>query len=637
MASGGNESADFRLEIAGTTLDLQCATDENGSKIWNEGIAPMAVDQFRTDPYSLEHTPPEIDTVFVTETWAGGLGWEQATGTGPFSVYNYTNALDASWPGRIYRSLEKRTSTGVSGTAVRFFSGQRGEFALVATSIYQWSTSLDIWVEVDDAATDGEAYTDLAELNGVMYAARGQSADYKYSTDGSTWTAFTDSDNNFDFFEVRDNVLWGLKTGSGGMAVLNTTNGQNSGVSWSAADTVGDTGQSAANFLEADNNLYVFKENGFGRYTGSAWQEVFKAEFRNGRNGNAVFRDADGLVYFNFADKLLAFDPLGDTTIAQVYPQAHMEGNEDVTGRIIALAGDLQNLYLAVRARDNIIRILKRVGDVWHATGITASGMGSGDMHVIAGGRFHETNPVLVFGESTGITYVVLPLENATPATDPSVTFTTSNGVIYGPWIRAGSQTAKKFLNSIDSETRNTTSERTWAFFYQADDEAAVSLGVVSQNGTTTHEVTSEVEFIRIRYAVTDIAGVKEESQELHSLALHATQNPRRRRMWQPTVLLADEKVAREGARGKIGARIAKDLLLDSTGRRVTLTDREGNTFLARVIDAQVVGLQGVANGHDEYSVSLTIVAIAQTGIGSIGAFSWGESSWGRGRVYRTA
>ena len=48
--------------------------DENGAVMWRPGTAPLLTPQQRTDAFSTEHIPPEIEVPLGFQDWTGGPG-----------------------------------------------------------------------------------------------------------------------------------------------------------------------------------------------------------------------------------------------------------------------------------------------------------------------------------------------------------------------------------------------------------------------------------------------------------------------------------------------------------------------------------------------------------------------------------
>ena len=210
------DAYDFRLTVDSVEYGFLLAEQE-GVRQLNDGLAPFITPQFRTEAFGYDHTPPEIEVPMAVESWEGGAGYDLAATGGGVSTnrYAYSRGIDLSHEDRAFLSPKQQTALESDGTAIaaapaRFFDTSLGFFMLAGAYIYEFDTTTTTtskWVQRDDATGtfSGAAYKDLVELDGILYASRGANADYKYSSDGVTWTAFTDADENSDYFVTRGN------------------------------------------------------------------------------------------------------------------------------------------------------------------------------------------------------------------------------------------------------------------------------------------------------------------------------------------------------------------------------------------------------------------------------------------------
>lgn len=631
---------DFLLTVDGNETGLLLATDpRTGEMVWGEGFAPSLAPQVRTDAFSLSHVPPEIEVLITWENWTDGAGFQDDDGglQKPLARYNYSQGVDASWlEAGLVLSFERQDSSGISAAPVRFFRNSLGVFAIAEDDIFEWNTTTLTWDTRDSGG--GVNYTDMAELDGVLYAARAAGTTYKYSTNGISWTAFSDASDDLPvFLAVRDEVLWGIETGG---LIKNTTNGQNSGVAWSAGDQVGSSSDTINGFLEADDNLYIFKDTGIWRYTGSAVAPVWNSEYILSNNGDQPFRWVDGVVRTTYGDRLLGFDPVGGATASPftvLWPPPQMVGNEETTGTITAIGGDLRNMYIAVKNGAGNTYIQKFAHGAWHTTMF----LGANDcdtLLVVGPGDFHATNPVLLFGYGATVKYFILPRSGFDPISDSNCKFDTTGGSLFTPWSVVGSQAFPKWLNRIDMETRQTTAGISLTGKYEID-ESGVVVTLVNANspGRASGETSSEVEFTRVRVIMQLDSAVPSTTPRLMGTVLHSTQNPPRKRMWTPVVKVGEELLLRTGGRDRQSAAVIKNRLFTAPNAFCQLTDRDGNVYQVRVLDVQNQGLIESVKGsvrRDDERVALTIVEITTISIAGRRIMQWGRDSWGGGKVW---
>ena len=483
----------------------------------------------------------------------------------------------------------------------------------------------------------------MTELDAVLYAARGTSRDYKYSTNGTSWTAFTDADLNYDQFAIRSGeanqgVLWGIQADG---LIRNTVDGQNSGTSWTLADAVGHTSETVTDLLEGDDgNLYVFKREGIYRYTGTVTEDVWKSKFLSTTNGKNAYRHSDGRFYAPYGNGLLQFDPLVQATgLVHVFPGMRRVGNAEITGTVTAIGGDEQWLYIAVKNGAGNTYILKGLPDldIWH----TFLYLGANDCNallVVPEGTVHASNPVLLMGVGASAQHVVLPRPGYDPETDDNYEYDTADGIVVGPWLDYGAQSYAKFLNAGRTVMRNATSSLTVVLSYDLDDGGSFTDLLTSTSaGRTEKVITSDVSFHRIRYKVTLTSGTTGSSPIWLGSVLEATPNPPRLRNWRPRVLMLDEPRQNAGGRSRISASKTKRLLLKSPTVRCQLRDGSGSTYVVKVLDIGPGPNVDSQDGGRQRQVSTYDMSIVEVGVVSLGTAElliWGLDAWNTGKVY---
>lgn len=645
------DGGDFSLTIASVEYPFVVAKDENGHKQWNDGIAPMLAPQMRTGDFGYEHIPPEIEVIEPFETWTEGAGFDLAHASK--TRYNYSRRVDLSWEDYAFVALKRRSALESDGTAIAaapvqfFYSPTHGLFMLAGAYIYEWDLPTTTWVQRDDATGtfSGAAYIDLKELDGTMYASRGASADYEYSTNGTTWTAFTDADENADVFANRGNssdiaALWKVNDN----LIKVSTDGANGGVAWTGADEVGHTSETTRGAVVVDNDILVFKDTGIYLYDGTNTQDLWKTDFVTAVNGKNPFLGPNRKVYVPYGTDLLEFDPLGDTSLAAVYPAPGMTSTE-LLGTVTAVTGDNQRLYIALKNRAGNTYILKgrhsaSLGRwVWH----TIAYLGANDcnaLYAAPAGILHATNPALVLGYGTAAHYIVLPRAGLTPANDPLVTFETDEGVVYGAYRDVGAQTFPKFLNRGAVLGYGLSGGRYATLKYEIDRSGSEVTEVsATADGLSQANETDDVPFHLIRDIVYMATGDASATPEVDGWLFAATLNPPRRGMWRPVVVLSDEGEFREGGTMDASvpsAAVLRRVLFGSVTKRMTLTDRDDITHVVRLLDIQPVAVKDTTHGGVEGEVSayqLTLVEIATlTSDEQVGVYD--ESDYDEGVVF---
>lgn len=644
-----SEGADLILIVEDEEVPLFLA-EEEGAKQLNDGVAPETPASLRETPFGYENMDPRVSQPVSFEDWEEGAGFEEgrdkASRENPLRLrrYNYSRGVDLSWPGKALKSGKRQSVTGPAAAATKFFlSPTLGLFVLAGTSIWEYNTTTNVWDERDDASGDAVNYVDITELEGVMYASRGSTVDYKYSTDGITWSAFTTSNDNFSFWATRSGasnlgVLWGIKTTGN---ISNTPDGRTGATSWTLADRVGNSSETVNALLEGDDgNLYIFKREGIYRYTGSAAEDVWKAKYLAPDNGVGAYRHADGRFYAPYGEGLLQFDPLvSGTSLTHVYPGYQRTGNQEITGRITAISGDEQYLYVAVKNGAGNTYILKGLPDfgIWH----TVLYLGANDclaLGVAPPAALHATNPTLLLGVGTATQHVILPRTGYDPETDVNYEFDTTSSYVVGPWLDYGAQTYAKFLNAGRTVTRGTTAARTVTLAYEVDDSGTfVDLVTSDSPGQAEATITADVSFIRLRYRTTLEAGSVDGAPVWLGSVLEGTPNPPRLLDWRPRILLVDDAQKNIGGRARVSASKTKRLLLKAPTVRCQLKDGEGNRYVVKVLD--VAGGPHVTTQHGGRNrkvgtLELYIVEVGVVSLGSQEALIYGQDAWSSGKVW---
>jgi hypothetical protein len=654
-----DDSYDFRLTVDGTEIGLMLADDpDTGQKIWGEGFAPDLAQQFTTDSFSYEHVPQQLEIAMPFENWHKGAGFINA-GTGVDHTghnthkYNYSRGIDFSWEDTAYISPAKQTpTTDVAAAPVQFFHSSLGYFCVAGQYIYEYNTVSDAWTQRDDATADAVDYTaSMVELDGVLYVGRGDGAAYKYSSNGSTWVASNRSGDDAlaDYFVVRGTgaqaVLWKIL----GTAIQNTPDGVNSATSWSGSDTVGSTSDTTTGMIVADDDIYVFKQEGFYRYTGSTTTDVWATEYIGTNNGKNPYRWVDGNIYVPYGDRLLQYNPI-DNSISLIWPIAGhtgtegetSESNPETTGTFSDVTGDNEWLYFPIKNGDGNTYIMKfsPVRDAAH----TWVYLGANDCNAIdvAGpGAGHTVNPVVFIGHGSTSRYFILPRIGYDPKTDSNYRFDiATDNTAYGPWVTFGAQAFNKFLNRGSVIGENLSGAKNVILKYMKDNDTVPTVVLTgSTDGKTQEAINDTVEFNRIRYVLTMITGDSRSSPRLLGGTLHATPNPPRLRKWSPRVMVADGLPLRDtlAKDPQSGATLRRYLYL-APNKRCQMQDRIGNTYVVRVLDVQSAGLIPSKLGgvvRDVEHIDMLLYEITQLTFAGLGSTAiYGVSTYGSGVTY---
>lgn len=651
---------DFSLTVGDTTRGFMVAKDENNRKIWRVGLAPALAPQQRLSASNLyAGAPPEINSIFAAERWGDGAGYRDSVIQEDClcTRYPYSRGVDLSYTLRGYLSpkrLARRQDSGVALSAAPGYieSTTLGVLMYAGAYIYRWDSTTDVWIEVDDASGDGEDYRGkITEKDGTVYIARGAGAAYKYSTNGTTWTASnrTTNDALADDFTTRGDDGTNLNTivrlRSGRVSV--STDGINSGTAWSSEDTIGSTSETSKFIIAVDDALYIYKKEGIYRYDFVNVDDLWITEYLQDDNADYLYWGSDGLLYANYGDRILQFDPQ-QNLFKYVFPLIDMDDTE-IKGSITGLTGDDFNMYLSVQnAKGNTYIIKGNPGEAWHtiAYPVTDNTVDTTEdtatMRVLGPGTIHAENPVLVTGYgATDTVHYILPRANLRPEDDPNCLFEDVPGLsgafVVGPWVDFGAAAYTKFLNRGTLLGENLSASRTLVLGYQLPGAAAVSIITADYDGFTSAEVSSAIELNRVRYKLTMTTGDSGSTPILIGLTLQSTLNSPRFRVWNIVVALAPEIEINDNVRDFWqDSDELEDFLFTAVTQRVTLTDRRDRQYLVKLNEFDGIDMTNYQMGGDYrdallYQLQLVEIAALST---STSPLIYNQDNWNSGKVW---
>lgn len=601
---------DVFMGYDGTVVPLVLHRDQNGAVAWYPTVAPAIQDQFKTGDYGYDATPSEVDIALAYQDLSLGAGFtddaNQSPTEGPRS-YSYSRGVDLSERGRMYLSPLQVADSGGSGAAVapvKFLVSSKGTHRLAGRYVEELTTAPGTWTTRLDSGSANTTFTDIIEYKGYLFvaAAGGSSpASYYYSSDGISFTQFTDTSEAILYFATRDDVLWGIYANS---TIKNNASGTaiNGGTAWSASDNVGHSGETVRGMLEIDNDLYIFKEEGIYRYTGTATEDVWLGgkNMRRTTNGFMPYFWHDQKTYVPYGDRLMQFDHTYPSVKA-IFPTNLMRGHGEINGQIGAVWGDDRWLYVSV---------YNAAGDTYIMKGNPYLNNGEGEWHtylylsqvrcqagIVVGPGVttgpSSTNPTIILGNGSATAHYILPRTGWRAEDDAGVAFETS-GVVYGSYTGYGTHAFPKFLNGGRVVGRNLSATETMRLSYEVDESgSAVAVVTGVQTGVTDDTITGTVEFQRVRPIVRLLSGSTAETPVGLAATLHATPNPPRRHKWVFYVDVADSLELLGGGSSPLSAREIESFLFGSLVKRVTLTDTRNRSFIVKVNSVAGIGPGG--------------------------------------------
>ena len=602
-ASGSAEKVGYML-----------APDESGGLGIRAATAPLLAQQFQLGGFGYDQVPADIYVPIPFDSFEGGAGYAEDSGQGK-NRYNYSRGVDLSGHDKAYLSPVNTAHTGVSAAPVKFLDGTDGFFVIAGSAVFEHDgVGTTAWTSRHSLAGAG---TDIIEKDGTVFVACGDAATYAYSADGVTFTNSTLADPYAHRFAVRGQssgtaVLFKI-TSTG--ALKTNTSGINGGAAWSAATQLGHTSEGMGAFLEADDSLFAFKKEGIYSFNGTITEDVWTGgkQLRRAQNGLSALRYINGKMYTTYGDKILEVDPLS-LDMRWIFPADEMSGNSEINGQITAFTDDGTWIYFALKNSAGNSYIMKlRPGDepIVH-TYIYLGASDCNAMIIVGPGVVHATNPCLVIGAGSAVNHYVLPRSGLRPEDDSNMRFPLI-GTVYGSWMDAAAPAFRKFLNSGQVLGANLAAGRYIKLQYEVDDSGTqTTLVTATGSGATSANISSTVEFSRIRYAsefsTTVIIGTYIVTPVLLAQSFNVTLNPPRRRTWTFDVLVGDRLPLRGGGVSRFSGRQLEDHLFDSLTQRVTFYDRRGRSHTVRVLDIQA----NTAHPRNEGDVEVFTVSCAQ-------------------------
>lgn len=657
---------DMTLTIGGKDYGYQLWEDPQGQKHWNEGLAPLITPQQRITEFSYEHIPPEIDMPAAFENWSSGAGATEflsttATSTGFYQLnsntpktYNYSQGVDASWDNRLYLSPARVADLADSGSDVAaaptfFFSSQTfGVWCIASTYMYQYNQASGTWVLKKTATA---AVTSMAELNGVLYASVTGAA-YVYSTDstGVAWTTYSDNvlnaSNVADLFVVRNATILAMRSEKAYI----TTNGQNGGVAWSAGTAIGSSSETTKSLAVVNGSYWVFKIEGIYKWDGTAVTDVWHPKFLTSTNGNSAFVWYDGLIYTVYNSRILSIDSFNttDATLQFIYPPepkivnitSEPKDSPELKGSISQITGTFNDLIFTVTNPQGNTYLMK--GDprtqVYHSLAYLGANTNAACLAAGAG-TIHASNPVILTGYGRAAVHYVMPRSDLRPEDDTNYRYETT-GIMYGPWMGYGARGFNKFLNRGTVLGTGITAGQNVTLGYQLDDNTTTTTTLVNaiDYGITSTNTSSTVSFYRIRFVMTLNGASTQTSPIVVAATLHATINPPRRRTWKPLIQLAPNLILRDGTTDSQDPTTLRNALYKAATSRITMTDRESNQFIVRVLDIQETQIKPYTEGayeSDSQVLQVTLAEITTVSTSAQGA-KYGQAKYSQGYSYAT-
>ncbi len=491
-------SADHQIKVGSTTRQLKLMREqlERGGV----GRALYQVEVLGGQQDSAINYP-QID-------WIGGHGQHTFLET---DKYFEGQSIDTTQPGRVFlgpeiTTVQESDDTDLDGAPVvfKYFPATSELLCATAGKVYRYDVGGNgKWTAATTTVAGVGNERGLEVFGPTVFAALGASTDYKYSTDGITWTTSTLSDKNAVGFLSAPNtagtadILWKFVTPN---TAHNNTSGLNGGAQWSSDVTIGESSTNITNvFLENDRLLFG-REDGLYHYDSDGGLHQLRPDLKNNRSTD----NFKYVVEWQTAIYHSEIDGMGEIYASKTYePMGPLWRVGDIgkRGQIKGIASDKDWLYVAIDEGTNTIiykgRELRKRGVLqwewcpWVFAGTNAVGT----MRVV---QHTATDRRLWFGYGSATAYVIL---SDNPTADSNARFAAS-GFLRSSYTYGSDPNFDKMWQSAILEVTGGASGETVQVKYRKDAETSATsiIAAAATNGVYETNFTSELTSKKIQF-----------------------------------------------------------------------------------------------------------------------------------------
>jgi hypothetical protein len=346
----------------------------------------------------------------------------------------------------------------------------------------------------------------------TLYAARGNSTAYEYSTDGDAFTTSTLTDKYANYFLVSPNsggtaeVLWKVKTPNEVASAQAPINGATGDDNWTSPWYVGDTTNNITNIFLSNNNLLVGRVDGLWHLDSNGGTHNLRPDLMKNQSTDnfKYYAEWQAGVYCSEIDGMSeitaynAIEPMGPLTKVADGPL----GDIGKRGDIVGIAADKDWLYVAVDEGTNTIiykgrEVRKRNILMWEwCPWIFLGTKTTANLAVV---QHSATDRRLWFGYTNSTAYAIL---SDNPTEDSAARFTTSG------WLRMSYDYGSnpewdKLWQSAVLEVTGGASGETVQIKYRADSGSSTEcVAAAATNGIFETNFTSEIASNRIQFEI---------------------------------------------------------------------------------------------------------------------------------------
>jgi len=539
-------------------------------------------------------------TTGTSSTSAAASDWEvvYATRTIDSGATSITLTLTASTSGDVFYidDIHVTPTGGTDWTNPQEFNGNI--YAAAGRVVYKWNDSEEYWAAVYADASNN--ITDMISFDGALYIGFGTAATYLRSTDGTTWAAPSTNSGNGRFAEFFERA----RNNNGNYALFKSRANQVSisidpsdTANWGSELQVGDSDRKITNLVQANDILYVGREDGLFSYDRST------QKFRDLQPEANLFPDDNnfkaatgraGQLFASGGDQ--SFWQIGDgffdgakswTDLSYLFKASGIRG---FGGRVSAVTQDRNNLFVALAddlegesgfpytfpfafAGSGRSQAVKLIGvrtqrespsdspeQVAHTitsfsvSEITAMGKFKGDEAVrtsmfVFGNKVEDDLAAISNDTMLKAFRLRMPIRNENPALN-SLSEHRLTGNFYTSYVNFNFPDVNKSAIKITLTGRNLDSNKKATVFYKTDDATDDdttgwttfgSSGEVTSASTT---ITSSIQlnFKRIRFKIVLSTNDSSSSPVITGIVFHAAWNPIEYRRWSVMAKISDKR-----------------------------------------------------------------------------------------------
>lgn len=499
---------------------------ESGQKQWEISDTAVQSPMFTSDTPKLSQIPAEREIVIEQKYFHGGMGEEFHAADS--TRYYKSPGCDARRRGAVLLGPKyaKATTDAMSAPVINITVYGGHTWASADDDLLKWNTATSNWDVVHTAAA---AITDMCVWSAYLIIAQG------FATDLHIWNGSSVVGSvqvKPKYVGTVGSTLWGSFSD---YTIKSSTNPL-AGGSWSGATTVGSTNTVITDILSHPDTVLVATRDAFyeiGSVVNTNLLPELLQESDTNTGINSVCWHSSAYVASGTGN-LWEYD-LGSDIITSLPPAISVPGQADFVGRIMAMDGDPDFLYVLMDYATKVELLAGRwVSDdfIWHHLAEITLTDASGNIKCA---RISNSDSVkkLWLGcsdESTdGIYYVHSPAISAYGdlTSDTDYQFQTS-GDFYTGWLRGAYLYDLKTFYSIEVRTADTTATETIIVSYRLKDgDSFTALGTI-----TTDVIGDPIIFplniigTKIQLKFTFASGASTATPQLIDFTLYALARP---------------------------------------------------------------------------------------------------------------